>query len=46
MDMKLLRNTKRKTRRDRIRNYIFRQELGIQNMLTELKYKYFTVVWP
>jgi hypothetical protein len=36
VDMKLLRSTERKTRRDMIRNEIFREEFGIQNLLLEL----------
>jgi hypothetical protein len=38
MDMKFLRSIQRKTRRDRIRNEIFR-EVGIQNLLIELEKK-------
>jgi hypothetical protein len=33
MDMKLVRSMQGKTRRERIRNEIFREEVGIQNLL-------------
>jgi hypothetical protein len=37
VDMKYLRSTKGETRKGRIRNGIFREELGIQNLLIDLE---------
>jgi hypothetical protein len=37
--MKFLRSTEKKTRRNRIRNEIFREEAGIQNLSTDFKEK-------
>jgi hypothetical protein len=37
VDIKFLRNTEGETRRDRVMNvFVFREETGIQNLITEL----------